>query len=152
MRIKAMTEGSNPPESAGGEAALAVGPGTGAEPGAQDLLRDGEAEGLFEMANLFPRTTGLPMTVWVSPRGNARHDVRVKVNVTHGNQVNIANTAVVAVRPTPRVVAGQLSPDDRQAVFQWVQLNAAALVAYWEGQIDTIQLGEVLKPAPTRQP
>ena len=32
-----------------------------------------EAE-LYEMANLYPRTTGLPMTVWVSPRGNARHD------------------------------------------------------------------------------
>jgi hypothetical protein len=37
-----------------------------------------EPEDLFEMANLFPRTTGLPMTVWVSPRGNARHDVRVR--------------------------------------------------------------------------
>ena len=32
---------------------------------------------LFEMANLYPDTTGLPMTVWVSPRGDARHDVRV---------------------------------------------------------------------------
>ena len=67
------------------------------------------AEDLFEMANLFPRTTGLPMTVWVSPRGNARHDLRVKVNMTHGNQMNAANTAVVAVRPSPRVLAGQLS-------------------------------------------
>jgi hypothetical protein len=37
---------------------------------------------LFEMTNLFPRTTGLPMTVWVSPRGNAPHDVLVKVNMT----------------------------------------------------------------------
>jgi hypothetical protein len=72
--------------------------------------------------------------------------VRIKVNMTHGKQVNIANTAVVAVRPTPRVVAGRLSPDDQQAVFQWVQLNSPALVAYWEGQIDTIQLGQMLKP------
>jgi hypothetical protein len=30
------------------------------------------------MANLFPVTTGLPMTVWVSPRGSAGHDVRIK--------------------------------------------------------------------------
>jgi hypothetical protein len=44
-----------------------------------------ETDELFEMANLFARTTGLPMTVWVSPRGNARHDVRVKANMTHGN-------------------------------------------------------------------
>ena len=63
------------------------------------------SEDLFEMANLYPGTTGLPMTVRVSPRGDARHDVRTKVNMTHGNQMNIANTAVVAVRPAPRVSA-----------------------------------------------
>jgi hypothetical protein len=83
-------------------------------------------EDLFEIANLFPATTGLPMTLWVSPRGDARHDVRVKVNMTHGNQMNAANTAV----------------------FRWVSLNEPALVACWDGQIDTIQLGHLLKPLP----
>src|SRR5215467_4738915 len=75
-----------------------------------------EPEDLFEMANLFPRTTGLPMTVWVSPPGNARHDVRVKVNMTHGNQMSVTNTAVVAIRPSPHLIAGSLSPDDQRAV------------------------------------
>jgi hypothetical protein len=56
------------------------------------------------------RTTGLPMTVSVSPRGNARRDVQVKVNMTHGDQMNIADTAVVGVRPAPHAVAGDLSP------------------------------------------
>ncbi len=111
-----------------------------------------DAEDLFEMANLYPDTTGLPMTVWVSPRGNARHDVRVKVNMTPGNQMTIANTAVVAVRPTPRIVAGRLSPADRQAVFPWVSLNADALVAYWDGMIDTARLIHALKSLPTGQP
>jgi hypothetical protein len=111
-----------------------------------------ESDELFEMANLFPRTTGLPMTVWVSPRGNARHDVRVKVNVTHGDQMNIANTAVVGVRPTPHVVAGHLSPDDQRAVFEWVSLNTAALVAYWDGRIDTVQLGQALRRLSSSQP
>jgi hypothetical protein len=37
----------------------------------------------FLMANLFPADTGLPMVVWVSERGQARHDVRVRVNQTH---------------------------------------------------------------------
>ena len=105
-----------------------------------------EAEDLFEMANLFPRTTGLPMTVWVSPRGNARHDVRVKVNMTHGNHMTIDNTAVVAVRPSPRVIAGRLAPEDEQAVSNWVELNASAIVAYWDGDIDTVQLAQSLKP------
>ena len=112
-------------------------------------MPEAETDELFEMANLFPRSTGLPMTIWVSPRGAARHDVRVKVNMTHGDQMNIANTAVVGVRPNPRVIAGRLSPEDERAVFDWVRLNEAALVAYWEGQIDTIQLGQVLKPVPS---
>jgi hypothetical protein len=117
-------------------------------------MREAEAESdeLFEMANLFPRTTGLAMTVWVSPRGNARHDVRVKVNMTHGDQMNIAKTAVVGIRPTPHVIAGHLSPDDRQAVFEWVSLNTTALIAYWEGRVDTIELGQLLQRIPSGQP
>ena len=107
-----------------------------------------DTDELVEVANLFPRTTGLPMTVWVSPRGNARHDVRVKINMTHGDQMNIANTAVVGVRPTPHVIAGRLSPDDQRAVFEWVSLNAAAIVEYWDGRIDTIELGRLLKRLP----
>jgi hypothetical protein len=112
------------------------------------VLPEAETEDLFEMANLFPATTGLPMTIWVSPRGNARHDVRIKVNMSHGNQMNIANTAIVAVRPCPRMIAGRLPPADERAVCQWVSLNVDALVAYWDGQIDTIQLGNLLKPLP----
>jgi len=108
------------------------------------------SDDLFEMANLFPRTTGLPMTVWVSPRGNARHDLRVKVNMTHGNQMNAANTAVVGLRPAPHLIAGRLAPEDERAVFQWVSINAAALIAYWDGQIDTIELGERLQPLPSQ--
>jgi hypothetical protein len=85
---------------------------------ARRQVREPEADELFEMANLFPRTTGLAMTVWVSPRGNARHDVRVQVNTTHGDQMNIAHTAVVRRCPTPHVITGHLTPDDRQAVFE----------------------------------
>lgn len=117
---------------------------------AGQVLSDDAAESdeLFEMANLFPRRTGLPMTVWVSPRGNARHDVRIKVNTAHGNRMNIAGTAVVGVRPAPHLISGQLAPDDERAVFQWVSLNAAVLISYWDGRIDTIDLGERLQRLP----
>src|SRR5215211_6337869 len=84
---------------------------------------DGETEDLHEMANLYPDSTGLPMTVWVSPRGNARHDVQIKINMTHGDRMDITNTAVVAVRPAPRILAGQLPSADVQAVFPWISLN-----------------------------
>jgi hypothetical protein len=58
--------------------------------------RDQQADDLYEMANLFPRTTGLPMTVWVSPRGRARHDARIKMDIGH--------TAVAGIRPSPRLI------------------------------------------------
>lgn len=119
---------------------------------AEFSIAEADAEDLFEMANLYPDTTGLPMTVWVSPRGNARHDIRIKVNMTHGEQMNIANTAIVGVRPAPRVIAGQLSPVDTLAVFQWVALNTEALVAYWDGRIDTARMIHALKPLPAGQP
>ena len=111
--------------------------------------REQEPEDLFEMANLYPETTGLPMTVWVSPRGNARHDVQVKVNMTHGPQMNIAKTAVVAVRPAPRIISGRLSGADTRAVAEWITLNADTLVAYWEGRIDTAKMVQALKALPT---
>ncbi|HEV8679238.1 MAG TPA: hypothetical protein VGQ90_07670 [Stellaceae bacterium] len=98
------------------------------------------------MANLFPRTTGLPMTVWVSPRGATRHAVTIKAGLVHGDQVSPTNAAVVGVRPWPHVVSGRLLPADEAAVFRWLALNAAALAAYWDGQIDTVQLGRLLKP------
>jgi len=111
-------------------------------------VREPDTDELFEMANLFPRTTGLPMTIWVSPRGNARHDVGVKVNIIHGDQMNIANTAVVGVRPTPHIIAGRLSSDDQRVVFEWISLNTAAIIEYWDGRIDTIELGQLLKRLP----
>jgi hypothetical protein len=60
----------------------------------------------------------------------------------------IANTAIVGVRPTPRLIAGQLSPADAQAVFEWVTLNTDTLVGYSDGRIDTAQIILALKALP----
>jgi len=81
----------------------------------------------FLMANLRPKTTGL----WVSERGNARHDVRVKVALQHGDGIDPSHTAVFGVRPTA---------SDQRAVSDWIKLNEAAIVEYWDGVIDTGEL------------
>jgi hypothetical protein len=52
---------------------------------------------LFLMVNLYPARTGLPMTVWAGPRGKARHAARIKVNMAHGNRMDLDNTAVVGM-------------------------------------------------------
>jgi hypothetical protein len=104
---------------------------------------------LFTMTNLYPRRTGLPMTVWVSPRGHARHAARIKVNMVHGPRMTIGNTAVVRLRPVPKVISGQLSAADRQAIFQWIAINEAALIDHWNGEIDGGDLIERLQPLPS---
>jgi hypothetical protein len=110
-------------------------------------LSDAEQD-FFEIANLFPADTGLPMVVWVSERGHARHDVRVQVNQSHGARIMPGNPAVISVRPTPRLVAGNLSPRDLDAVSDWIRLNEAALVDYWEYRISTAQLVQQLRRLP----
>jgi hypothetical protein len=97
-------------------------------------------EAPFEMANLPPRLTGLPMVVWVSERGNAPDDVRVKVRRVHGERMQWNNTASVAVRPQPHLAAGQLAPPDLAVVSDWIRLNETVLVDYWEGRLFTDEL------------
>jgi hypothetical protein len=109
-----------------------------AEPDTADAKVEWEPA-LFEMANLYPRTTGLPMTVWASPRGHAQHDAWIKVCRTPGGRIDADNTAVVAVRPQPRLVQGYLPADQLAAVSAWVARNMPALVAYWDGGIDTAE-------------
>ena len=101
---------------------------------------------LYLMANLRPDDTGLPMVVWVSERGRARHDVRVKVALAHGHRASPYDTASMAVRPTPRLVVGQLSAGDLRAVSNWVQLNEKVIVEYWDGAIGTGELMRRLQP------
>ena len=113
-----------------------------------DTSEVSDDEDPFAMANLPPRLTGLPMVVWASERMGARHDVRVKVHMAHGGRIDPGNLAVVAVRPAPRLVAGNLSSADLGAVRDWIQLNERALVDYWEYRISTAQFIQQLRRLP----
>ena len=94
----------------------------------------------FLMANLRPKTTGLPMVVWVSERGNARHEVRVEVALQHGDRIDPTHTAVFGVRPSPGLISGCLSAADQRVVCDWITLNEAAIIEYWDGVIDIAKL------------
>ena len=106
------------------------------------------ADELFLMTNLSPRTTGLPMVVWVGPRYGARHDVRIKVMQAHGDRMDPGNLAVIAVRPTPYIVQGHLSAPDLRAVRRWIELNRAAILDHWSEVIDGAELVQRLQRLP----
>jgi hypothetical protein len=114
----------------------------------EPVVTDAQSEDdAYAMANLRPIRTGLPMVVWVSERGNAQHDVRVKVCCVHGDKIQFHNTVSVAVCPQPHLVPpGRLSTADLDAVRSWIALNADPIIAYWDGIIDTVELLQRLQP------
>jgi hypothetical protein len=97
-------------------------------------IADTDSELLFEMANLSPKRTGLPFVVWISPRGNARHDVRVKVSP--GPRAVPSEMVSVAIRPDVYVVEGEMKASDLALLGKWVDLNRDVLIRYWEGDIE----------------
>jgi len=107
-----------------------------------------EVDELLLMTNLYPASTGLPMVIWVGPSYGAQHDVRIKAMMAHGTRMDPHNLAVVALRPTVRVVAGNLSSADLRAIAQWAALNEAAILDHWNGLTDGVQLGQQLLRLP----
>ena len=97
------------------------------------------------MTNLYPRTTGLPMVIWVGPSYGAGHSARIKVMQRHGQQMDPGDLAVVALQQ-PHVVAGRLSSDDLDLVAQWLALNRDAALDHWNAVIDGVELGQRLRP------
>lgn len=91
----------------------------------------------FDLANLLPEDTGLPMVVWISDGTGLRHDLRVKVSQTHGDRIRRDDFAVMAVRPEPRLLHGELSRRDVEAVRAWILLNEAVILDFWDGKLAT---------------
>jgi len=97
------------------------------------------------MANLRPRHTGLPMTIWVSDRGRARHDARVKVSRTPGDRLDAHDMAVVGIRPSPTLIEGPLDNASLKLVSAWIALNEATLIDYWDCKLDTVEMIQALR-------
>jgi len=91
-------------------------------------------QALFEVANLRPERTGLPFVVFISQRGGAWHDVRVKL--ARGAKVHPSDMITVAVRPTPRIIRGRLNTQEFDLVRRWIELNMDVLVDYWNGDTE----------------
>jgi hypothetical protein len=87
---------------------------------------------LFLMANLTFEVTGLHFVVWISPRGNAKHDVLV--NVSSGPR-DTSDMTTVAIRPEIRVIERAMKSQDLVLLTQWIELNRDVLIRYWDGDI-----------------
>jgi hypothetical protein len=102
---------------------------------------------LFLMVNVRSRSSGLPMNVWIGPRGHAHHAARIKVQMDRREQFDIDHLAVVSVEDDPpQVIEGQLSAADLEQVRRYIAANKAAILDHWREQTDGIELSRSLKP------
>ncbi|MBV9859537.1 MAG: DUF4160 domain-containing protein [Alphaproteobacteria bacterium] len=102
----------------------------------------------FDMANLRPERTSLPFVVFISQKGEARHDVRIKL--ARGPKVRGSEMITIAVRPRPRIIEGRLAAHEFDAVRQWIELNRDVLVDYWNGDIEcTEDALSLIRPVPS---
>jgi hypothetical protein len=74
----------------------------------------------FLMTKLFPKDTGLPFAVWMSVRGNAGPEMRVKIE------------------------GGDLGVEELVLLRDWTELNRKTLQQHWDGEIDTQEAMEAL--------
>lgn len=81
-----------------------------------------------------PYETGLSTLAWVGFKGNAKHDVRIRIsNSIEINENLEGNTSIIGVRPVPYIISGKLSNKDRDAVFKWININKKAIINEWVG-------------------
>lgn len=107
-----------------------------------------EDDDLFRLSDVRPEISGLPFIVWISEKGGARHDVRVKVSP--GPRVRECS-ATVSVRPVVEVLAGEITPRDLRLVADWIELNRDTIIRYWNGDIlYTDEALAALQPLPSR--
>jgi hypothetical protein len=104
-------------------------------------------EDLYTMINLRGRSTGLPMNIWIGPRGHARHAARIKVQSDHRVHFHLENLAVISVEDNPpQIVEGYLSTADLELIRRYIALNKATILAHWRETTDGVELARALKP------
>ena len=100
---------------------------------------------LHGISNLYPRITGLPMTIRVSPKSGAGHDARVKVAAEGGNRMVPETMAVMGIRLEPCFIEGRLDGRTLALPSEWITLNGEALAAVRDRTNSGTELGQRLQ-------
>lgn len=86
-----------------------------------------------EMANLFPKSTGLDTIIWFGEVGG-QHGPRIKVSNIKG-KFALEDNFVISVSKDPKVLTPKsmkLKAEELQNVFDWVMLNYDDLILMWK--------------------
>lgn len=99
---------------------------------------------LFEMSNYRPKTTGLPMVIWLETKsGKEKHGPRIKVQKKHGNKIKAGEWVAVTVSDEPKIADGSgLSNSDFTLVSMFILQNKKSILDLWNGKIDSAEFAQ----------
>lgn len=86
-----------------------------------------------EMANLFPKRTGLSTIIWFGEVGG-QHGPRIKVSNVKG-KFAISDNFVISVSKNPEVITPRsmrLSSTELEDILDWIKLNYGDLMDMWK--------------------
>lgn len=87
--------------------------------------------------NYYQENTGLPMAIWVGPKGQAQHGPRIKMQRDYIQKMNAANLCSITVSDNPKIIAGdqgEIINSHLEIVYAWVKLNKQSLLKLWRGE------------------
>jgi hypothetical protein len=96
-----------------------------------------------EMVSYRANVTGISHTIFISPRGNAAHGPRVKVAIDPPDSLDPRGT--IATITLGGAIIGTIDPQLARQVQQFIDVNRAVLLDYWNYKIDTDQLRQGLQ-------
>lgn len=117
---------------------------------AQDIIEENYAYKaskdamMYEMANLFPKRTGLKYQIWYSA-AYPGHNPSIKVDLGDNKSIYIQIENHDTIGDINKIKSKELNK-----IYDWIDLNKEALLRYWngasEGKIDTAEMSTLLKP------
>jgi hypothetical protein len=106
---------------------------------------------LEEMVSYRTNVTGVAHTLFISPKGNARHAARIKVAIDPPDSIDPrGNVAIIAIADGA-VIVGPVPTWLLTQVRQFIAANRDVLLDYWDYRIDTDELRKSLKRVGTQR-
>lgn len=68
----------------------------------------------------------------------------MRVKVSPNSKAMPTEMVTAGIRPEVAVLEGQMDAAALDSLTRWIELNRATLVAYWDGDIDTVDALQAL--------